>query len=65
MRAGGDYMKEDVCIKLVIYKKGTPRKKVMEQMSAVKTVWEELYPGKPMICIPVGGDPVSLVQKII
>ena len=58
-------MKEDVCIKLVVYKKGTPHKVIMELMTAVKTAWEERYPGKRVICIPIEEDPVSFAQRVI
>ncbi len=49
-------MKEDVYIKIIVYKKGTPIKEIRKLMKALEVAWEETRPGEKLICIPVEGE---------
>ena len=49
-------MKENVQIKLLAYKKGTPRGEIKKLIKAIEAAWEETHPGGKLICIPVETD---------
>lgn len=49
-------MKENVQIKLLAYKKGTPMKAIKRLAKAIELAWEETLPGGKLICIPVENE---------
>ena len=49
-------MKENVQIKLLAYKKGTPHREIKKLIKAIEAAWEETHPGEKIICIPVESE---------
>ncbi len=49
-------MRENVQIKLLVYKKGTPQREIKKLIKAMEAAWEETHPGEKMICIPIEAD---------